>query len=136
MIRLQEAPIDVQAAIDSVRAPDRGGIAVFLGTVRDHHRERAVTELEYHAYDRLAETELAAIVEDVRRETRVGAVSVIHRTGALVPGDVAVVVAAASAHRAEAFDACRKTIERLKRSVPIWKRERFEDGEAWIEGGG
>ena len=136
MIRLQDEPIDVQAVIDAVRAPERGGVAVFLGTVRNHHRERQVHELEYHAYDRLATSELESVVGNVREACGVDAIAAVHRTGCLVPGDIAVVVAAASAHRAEAFEACRQTIERLKTRVPIWKKERFEGGEVWIEGGG
>ena len=75
-------------------------------------------------------------MEVAHLDLEVEAIAAVHRTGRLVPGDVDVVVAAASAHRAEAFDACRKTIERLKDSVPIWKKESLDDGEVWIEGGG
>ena len=136
MIALQDRPIDVQSVIAAVAGPDRGGIAVFLGTVRDHHRGREVHALGYHAYDGMAEKELRAVVEKVESECVGARVAVVHRTGDLDIGDIAVVVAASAAHRAAAFDACRLTIDRLKETVPIWKKETFADGEEWIEEGG
>lgn len=130
---LTEAPLDVSALIAVVSSPERGGIATFLGLVRDHHQGRPVVRLEYSAYGPMAEHECATIVAEA--EGRWPArVAVRHRIGGLEIGDAAVAVAAAAAHRGEAFDACRYVIEELKRRVPIWKREFFADGtEEWVE---
>jgi molybdopterin synthase catalytic subunit len=130
---LTERPIRLDALVAQVEAPDRGGIATFLGIVRDHHAGRAVERLEYSAYAPMAEAEIAAIV--VEAEGRWPAkVAVEHRVGALGIGDVAVAIAAGAGHRDAAFDACRYVIEELKRRVPIWKKEFYADGTvAWVD---
>src|SRR6478609_187198 len=116
--------IELSALLARVQSPSRGGVAVFLGQVRDHQDGRAVTRLEYSAYGPIAEAE---------RRWNV-AVALAHRTGSLAIGDLAVAVVAASAHRADAFTACRFVIEELKRRVPIWKREQYADGTiAWVD---
>jgi molybdopterin synthase catalytic subunit len=131
---LTEAPIRLDPLIDQVRAPDLGGIAIFLGVVRDHHQGKGVLGLDYSAYGPMAESVTAEIIKEVeRRESRV-AVVVQHRIGALTIGDTAVAVVAAAAHRAEAFDACRYVIEELKKRVPVWKKEMFVDGTVeWVD---
>lgn len=131
---LTEGPIRLDPLIDQVRAPDRGGIAIFLGLVRDHHQGKGVLGLDYSAYGPMAEQVTAEIVREAEgRGSRV-AVVVQHRIGSLTIGDTAVAVVAAAAHRGEAFDACRYVIEELKKRVPVWKREMYVDGTvAWVD---
>jgi MoaE-MoaD fusion protein len=111
-----------------------GAIASFVGTVRDHNLNRRVTHLEYEAYEPLAIKALEQIVGEASGQWPGIRVAVHHRTGRLAIGDASIVIAAASAHRANAFGACRYVIERVKQIVPIWKHEFFEGGEVWIEG--
>jgi molybdopterin synthase catalytic subunit len=133
---LTSEPIDLAPLLDSVQSPSRGGVACFLGTVRDHHAGRPVLRLDYSAYLPMAEAELARIVAEAESRWDV-AVAVRHRIGNLEIGDAAVAVAVASAHRDEAFVACRYVIEELKRRVPIWKREVYADGTVeWVGVGG
>jgi molybdopterin synthase catalytic subunit len=126
-----ERPLALSEVVDAVSARGLGGIVTFTGTVRDASRGRRVTRLEYEAYVPMAERSLARIGEEVGREH--GAeVAIVHRVGVLAPGEAAVVIAAAAAHRTPAFRACEACIERLKRDVPIWKREVFDDGSEWV----
>ena len=126
-------PIDLAPLIAAVQAPDRGGVASFLGLVRNHHGGRAVLRLEYSAYAPMAEAECARIVAEAEGRWQV-ALALRHRVGSLAVGDVAVAAAAASGHRDEAFAACRYVIEEVKRRVPIWKREYYADGtEVWVD---
>ena len=131
---LTEAPIRLDPLIDQVRSPDRGGVAIFLGLVRDHHQGKAVLGLDYSAYGPMAESVTRTIIEEARGLGQGTEVVVQHRIGALTIGDVAVAVVAASAHRAEAFDACRYVIEELKKRVPVWKKEMYVDGTVeWVD---
>jgi molybdopterin synthase catalytic subunit len=115
-----------------VQSPERGGVACFLGTVRNHHGGRDVLRLDYSAYAPMAEQECARIVAEAESRWNVG-IALRHRVGRLEVGDAAVAVVAASAHRDEAFVACRHVIEELKARVPIWKREYFADGAVeWV----
>jgi molybdopterin synthase catalytic subunit len=126
-------PIELAPLLASVCSPARGGVAVFLGQVRDHHEGRAVKRLDYSAYGAMAEAECARIVAEAERRWNVG-LALRHRTGSLAIGDVAVAVVAASAHRADAFAACRFVIEEVKLRVPIWKREHYADGTVtWVD---
>jgi molybdopterin synthase catalytic subunit len=129
---LRETPISVDETIAAVRRPASGAIAVFLGTVRDHNDGQAVTVLEYEAYATMAEKELSVIADEIEREIPDVQLAVLHRVGRLNVGDVAVVCAAAAAHRDQAFRACRELIERIKRRVPIWKREHGPSGAHWV----
>lgn len=118
--------------IDAVRGRRIGAITVFLGLVRDHDEGRPVETLDYTAHP-MAATELARVTAAVAARHDVIALATEHRTGHLQIGDTAVVVAAASAHRREAFAACRDLIDTLKREVPIWKEQRFVDGACeWV----
>ena len=134
LYRIDERPLDLQEAIRAIAGPDRGAIATFVGTTRDHHDGRAVRFLEYHAYPVMAERVLRDIGREV--EVRFGTphVAILHRVGRLDVGEPSVVVAVAAAHRREALAACAHAIERLKESAPIWKKEHYADGAAWIEG--
>jgi molybdopterin synthase catalytic subunit len=126
-------PIDLAPLIAAVQAPERGGVASFLGLVRNHHEGRAVLRLEYSAYAPMAEAECARIVAEAEGRWLV-ALALRHRVGSLAVGDVAVAAAAASAPRDVAFAACRYVIEEVKRRVPIWKREYYADGtEVWVD---
>jgi molybdopterin synthase catalytic subunit len=126
-------PIDHAALLAAVQAPERGGVACFLGLVRDHHEGRPVLRLDYSAYGEMAEAECGRIVAEAEARWRV-AVALQHRVGSLAIGDTAVAVVAASAHREEAFAASRYVIEEVKRRVPVWKREFYADGTvAWVD---
>jgi molybdopterin synthase catalytic subunit len=126
-------PIDPGALLALVQSPERGGVASFLGTVRNHQGGRDVLRLEYSAYGPMAEAECERIVAEA--ESRWGvAVALRHRVGKLAIGDTAVAIAAASAHRDDAFLACRYVIEEVKRRVPIWKKEVYADGSVeWVD---
>ena len=132
LLGLRETALSVDEAIASVRGSSLGGIAVFLGMVRDHNEGQAVTVLEYEAYAAMAEKELTAIADEIEREIPGVSLAVLHRVGRLQVGDLAVVCAAGAAHRDEAFRACRELIERIKARVPIWKREHGPAGAHWV----
>lgn len=130
---LTQDVISLDGLVAQVTHAQVGGIATFLGVVRDHHEGRLVSRLEYSAYPAMAEAECGRLVSEaeVRWPCRV---ALTHRVGPLEIGDTAVAIAVGSAHRAEAFEACRWIIEELKHRVPIWKRERYLDGtEAWVD---
>lgn len=130
---LTDQPIELAPLLAAVQAPDRGGVASFLGLVRNHHGGRAVLRLDYSAYGPMAEAECGRIVAEAESRWQV-AMAVRHRTGSLAIGDVAVAIVVASAHRDEAFAACRFGIEEVKRRVPVWKREFYADGTvAWVD---
>ena len=115
--------------------PGAGGTCVFLGTVRDHSNAGDVTGLTYEAWDDLAVKRLDEIAAEARDRWNLCAVSLLHRTGALQVGETSVIVAASAPHRADAFEAARHAIERLKEDVPIWKKEGLVTGEShWIMG--
>lgn len=129
---ITNAVIDPAALVDEIRADGVGGIATFFGTVRDAANGREVVALEYSSYEAMATRELESVVAEA---AALGGASVIavHRIGSLRVGDICVGIAAAHAHRAAAFDACRYVIEEIKKRVPIWKREQFADGEReWV----
>ncbi len=134
MVRLQQEPIDPGALIEAVRGDADGAVALFLGTVRDQHDGRQVERLEYHAYPEMAESELRGLEQQALQRFEVSKVALVHRTGSLEIGECSVAVAVGAPHRAPAFEACRFLIDTLKHSVPIWKKEFYDDGEAWIEG--
>ncbi len=134
MAFLTREPIDPGSMLPAVRRDGDGGLALFVGTVRNHHEGRLVDRLVYEAYEPMAERELGRIQEDLAREFPGTRVLLRHRIGRLEVGEVAVVVAVAAPHREEAFAACRAGIERIKTTVPIWKKEFGPDGESWVEG--
>jgi molybdopterin synthase catalytic subunit len=120
---------EVRAAVADARA---GGIALFLGAVRDHDDDKYVTSLSYSAHPSAVE-EMQRVAEDVTKKYEVIGLAATHRVGDLAIGDLAVVVAASAVHRGVAFDACRAFIDELKASVPIWKHQRFADGSSeWV----
>ncbi len=129
---LSESPLRVDTVLDAVRGPTVGGVGLFVGLVRDHDSGREVEALSYTAHPS-AESELARCAARIAEQFGVTAVAVAHRTGPLVVGDLAVVVAAAAAHRRPALAACQALIDDLKTTVPIWKEQHFADGEVeWV----
>ncbi len=131
---LVEAPIDPARVAAAVSAPSRGAVLLFLGTVRDGHRGRRVERLTYSAYRAMAEARLAAIVAELEAAGDDLALAIVHRLGEVPVGEASVAIAAASPHRAAAYEASRQALERLKQEVPIWKREHYGDGgSAWRE---
>lgn len=133
MAFLTDRPIDPASLLGAVRRPSDGGLALFVGVVRDENEGRAVTHLDYEAYGPMAEREMARIADELARLHPEAAVLMRHRVGSLGIGDVAVVVAAAAPHREQAFAACRDGIERIKARVPIWKKETGPSGAVWVE---
>jgi len=132
LAELRETPLSVDEVRGAVMDPAAGGIAMFAGAVRDHDHDRAVTGLSYTAHPSAA-AELRRVAEQVAGKYQVNAVAAVHRVGDLAIGDLAVVVAVSAGHRAQAFEACRALIDDLKATVPIWKRQRFADGESeWV----
>jgi molybdopterin synthase catalytic subunit len=130
---VSDRPLDAGAVVARVKGPDMGGVVTFLGTVRDHARGRSIRHLEYEAYPGMAEREMGKIAAEVRERWPGARVAIAHRVGHLEVGEVAVVVAAAAPHRAEAFAACRHAIDTLKETVPIWKKEFAADGDYWVD---
>jgi len=131
--RVTEEPLSADAVGAAVTVPAAGGVAVFLGVVRDNTAGRRVVALEYEAHVPMAEAKLKEIGEDVyRRWPGVRQVAILHRIGRLAVGEASVVIGVSAAHRHDAFAACHHAIDTLKQIVPIWKREIFEDGSAWV----
>ena len=130
---LSERPLDPAAVAARVAGPDTGGVVHFVGAVRDHARGRAIRHLEYEAYPPMALAEMEKICDEAARRWPGARVAIAHRVGHLEIGDLAVVVVAAAPHRAEAFDACRFSIDTLKERVPIWKKEVATDGAYWVD---
>jgi len=130
---LTTEPIDPWPLVAALRRPSDGGLALFVGVVRDHHEGRAVDRLEYEAYLPMAEKELERIAGDVSRDHPAARIAMKHRLGVLEVGDVAVVVAASAPHRGEAFAACRAGIEAIKARLPVWKREWGPGGSLWVD---
>ncbi|RFZ94096.1 molybdenum cofactor biosynthesis protein MoaE [Mucilaginibacter conchicola] len=131
-IQLLTEPLNVQACVDWVISPGCGGIDVFIGTVRNQTKGRTVVKLDFEAYKPMAISEMNKITEQVFEQFPVEKVLIHHRTGTLQIGDIPVIIAVAAAHRDAAFSACRYIIDTLKQTVPIWKKEYFEDGEVWV----
>ena len=132
-INLTDQPIDVPAALRSVEADGAGAINTFIGTVRNKSTGRPVVRLEYEAYDSMALHQLRKVAEQAAEKwPMVQKITVVHRKGTLYIGDVAVVVAVSTPHRAESFAACQYIIDTLKQVVTIWKKEFYQDGDVWV----
>jgi molybdopterin synthase catalytic subunit len=137
MIRLTHDVIDYHALTESVHRNHCGAVVTFLGTVRDLTDGQVTAALDYEAYPGMAEKKLAEIEADTRSRWPVGEIALVHRLGHLEVGEVSVAVAVSCPHRAEAFEACRHAIDRLKELVPIWKKENWADGRTeWVHPGG
>lgn len=135
VVRIVQEKIDAGAVLKSVEDPSAGGIALFVGATRNQSHGRSVVALEYEAYEPMAVAVLRSIVDEARRRFGIVHMSIVHRTGRVAIGEASVVIAASAAHRNEAFGACRFAIDTLKTSAPIWKKEFFADGSAWVDPG-
>jgi MoaE-MoaD fusion protein len=130
--RLSDAPLSLDAVVDEVRSDEAGAIATFTGTTRVHSRSRAVTRLEYEAYQGMAEDVMAQIAAELRRRYELCAVAIHHRVGRVGIGETSVVIAVSAPHRQDALAACKDAIDALKETLPLWKKEVYEGGEEWI----
>jgi molybdopterin synthase catalytic subunit len=131
--RIVEEPLSPDAIAETVGEPGAGGIVIFSGVVRNEKDGRAVKYLEYEAHAPMAEAKMREIGLTVRgRWPTVKGVAVLHRVGRLEIGESSVLIAVSAAHREEAFEACHYAIDTFKRTVPVWKKEYFEDGEVWV----
>jgi molybdopterin synthase catalytic subunit len=132
LLDVRDEPLSVDDVLAAVGAPAVGGICLFVGTVRDVDHGKSVTKLDYTTHPSVSDV-LRDVAAEVASTHPVNALAAVHRVGELKVGDIAVVVAAAAPHRAEAFDACRRLIDELKARVPIWKHQLFDDGdEEWV----
>jgi len=130
---ISDHALDEDEVVARVAGPDAGGVVTFVGNVRNEARGRSIRYLEYEAYPDMAEREMQKIAAEAAVRWPGTRVAIAHRTGHLEIGDAAVVVVAAAPHRAEAFEACRFSIDTLKQTVPIWKKEVATDGEYWVD---
>jgi len=136
MVRLTHEVIDYRSLTEQVRRHDCGAVVTFLGTVRDLTGDRITVALDYEAHPSMAEKKMAEIEADTRRQWPIGEIVLEHRLGHLSAGEISVAVAVSCPHRAQAFEACRYAIDRLKELVPIWKKENWADGTSeWVHPG-
>ncbi|RKY70181.1 MAG: molybdenum cofactor biosynthesis protein MoaE [Candidatus Latescibacterota bacterium] len=135
MFRIVESEIVLPPILKAVEDEKAGCVVTFIGCVRDQTGGKRVLALEYEAYNEMAERKMAEIGAEIAQKWRLDKVAIVHRTGHLKIGETSVVIAVAAPHRAEAFDACRYAIDRIKEIVPIWKKEIYEDEEKWAGGG-
>jgi molybdopterin synthase catalytic subunit len=132
---LVREPIDIRSITEKIQKPEDGAVVVFDGVVRNNSRGKRVRFLEYDAYESMALRKLEEIGIRAKSQFEIRDIAIVHRLGHMEIGECSIVIAVASAHRGAAFDACRFAIDTIKQIVPIWKKEFFEDGEIWVEGG-
>ena len=131
-IQITEEPLDAAKCLSAISSHEAGGNAVFIGTVRNQPKGKEVLHLDFEAYEPMAIKEMHKIAARCMKRWELIGLAIHHRTGRLQLGEVPVVIAVASAHRKNAFEACEFAIDELKKSVPIWKREFFENGDLWV----
>ncbi len=131
-INITAEPLNIGHCLTAVSDPACGGIATFIGTVRNNTGGRAVVRLEYECYEKMAVKEIRKICEEAISQFSIRNIAVYHRIGTLFPGDTAVIIAVSNGHRNAVFKACSFIIDIVKERVPIWKKEIFEDGEEWV----
>jgi MoaE-MoaD fusion protein len=130
--RLSDGPLSLDRAVDEVRSDDAGAIATFTGTTRKESRNRAVSYLDYEAYEGMAEDTMAEIATELQQRYDLCAIAIHHRVGRVEIGETSVVIAVSAPHRQDALAACKDAIDTLKQRVPLWKKEVYEGGEEWI----
>lgn len=133
-VRIVRERIETEALVTAMKAGADGAVCVFDGIVRDNTRGRRTLYLDYEAYEAMALEQMGGLQREAVQRFGVREVAIVHRLGRLEVGETSVLVAVASAHRGAAFDACRWVIDTLKKQVPIWKKEQFEDGAVWVDG--
>jgi molybdopterin synthase catalytic subunit len=131
---LTREPLSSESLVAALQKPEDGAVVIFEGVVRNHTRQRRTLYLEYEAYDSMALAQMATLVAEAKQKFAIRDAAIHHRLGRLEIGECSVVIVVASAHRDAAFEACRWLIDTLKRTVPIWKKEHFEDGAVWVDG--
>jgi len=124
--------LSVDALVGVALSDGDGAVVTFVGTVRDNTGGRKVVALEYEAYAEMAEAEMRRIGAEVMEKWKLNGIAMRHRTGKLAVGEISVVIATSAPHREAAFKACSEALDRLKETVPVWKKEYFEDGEVWV----
>jgi molybdopterin synthase catalytic subunit len=134
LCKITTEPIDAQELIAAVQTPADGAVCVFCGVVREDSRNKKVRWLEYDAYPEMAEKKMRDILDEVTHKWPEQRAAIVHRIGRMEIGEASVIIAVGSPHRGESFEACHYVIDRVKQEVPIWKKEVFTDGEAWVEG--
>jgi molybdopterin synthase catalytic subunit/molybdopterin converting factor small subunit len=130
--RITDSPLSLEDAVAEVADDEAGAIATFTGTVRSESRGRKVVRLEYEAYAEMAEDVMARLAAELQERYDVHGIAIHHRVGVVEIGDASVVIAVSAPHRSDALSACRDVIDRLKETVPLWKKEVYEGGEEWI----
>jgi molybdopterin synthase catalytic subunit len=133
-VRIVREPIMTQSVLDRLKLPEDGAAVVFEGVVRNHTRGRRTVYLDYEAYEAMALKQMDALAKEARSRFGVREAAIVHRLGRIEIGETSVLIVVASAHRGPAFEACRWMIDTLKKTVPIWKKEYFEDGAVWADG--
>lgn len=131
-IKISNQALVIASCINTITDDECGGIVTFIGTVRNKTKGKEVLRLEYECYESMALKEMEKIAQDVIRLFNAKNISIHHRVGVLQVGEIAVIIVVNTPHREAAFDACRYAIDTLKQTVPIWKKEVFEDGEEWV----
>ena len=131
-IQIKDISLDPQEAINFVTNEGAGGIAVFIGTVRNQTKGKKVLKLDFESYQPMAIAEMRKIAQKAAEKWPIQNIAIHHRVGSLLIEEIAVVIAVATPHRKAAFEACEFAIDTLKETVPIWKKEFFEDGEVWV----
>jgi molybdopterin synthase catalytic subunit len=136
LIKLTDSPLDIAEALASVNLPEAGGIDIFIGTTRiERHPEHGqLVALDYSAYPEMALSEMHKLATAARRQWPICRIAILHRTGRCPLAESSVIIAVSTPHRADAFAACRFLIDQLKTTVPIWKKEVYAEGEAWVTG--
>ncbi len=132
MIEITNKPIEVMKIIGAASLNEAGAINTFIGTVRNQTSGKKVIKLDYEAYEPMAVSEIKKIVNQANDKWQILGCAVSHRVGVIFPGDIAVVISVSTAHRKNSFEACQFIIDTLKETVPIWKKEFFEDGDQWV----
>lgn len=132
MIKITDKPIEIRDALDGASSLAAGAVNIFVGNIREKSADKKVLWLEYEAFESMAVSEIKKIIDQAKDKWEVKGYAVIHRIGTLKPGETAVVVAVSTGHRKESFEACSFIIDSLKQTVPIFKKEVFENGEEWV----
>lgn len=131
-IKLTNEKLSAEECVHFVAADEVGGLVTFIGTVRNHTKGKSVLKLDFEAYEPMAISEMRKIAEQAKAKFGIQKIAIHHRLGTLAIGEIPVIIAVSSAHRATAFEACQFAIDTLKETVPIWKKEYLSDGEVWV----
>jgi molybdopterin synthase catalytic subunit len=134
MFEITREPLDPAPLVEAVRTDDSGAVVLFYGVVRNENMGRSVDYLEYDAYDAMALKKMREVADEVCAKFPVNGIGILHRVGRLEIGETSLLVAVSTGHRREGFEACLYAVDRIKQTVPVWKKEVWSDGSEWIEG--